>query len=56
MGIGNQFVTAVSQSDRVIDTLEQKTAKLRFQLLDLKGYGRLGISQLFRSIKFIDVK
>ena len=41
MGIGNELVSLIGKCDCMIDPLKQQTAQFVFELLDLKGNGRL---------------
>ena len=47
MGIRNQFMAPLRQRNGVVDALKQKAVQFLLQLLDLKGNGRLEITQLF---------
>ena len=48
VGIAQQLLALVGEGNGMVDALEQQAVQLRFQLLDLKGHGGLGIAQRIR--------
>ena len=47
LGVGQQIPPCIRQADGMTDPVKQLHAQFFFQEFDLKGYGRLGIPQLF---------
>ena len=58
MGVLQDFASFVGQEDVVVDPFEKMDAEFRFELLDLKGHGGLGIAKalgcLGKTVQFRD--